>query len=391
MSFNFDTQIDRRGTGCIKWDRREPFGGKEVLPFWIADMDFPSPPGVTEALRNRITHPIYGYTILQDSLLQVVMEWGKNRHRWRTEQKWLLAAPGVVPSISMAILALTEPGDGIIIQPPVYPFFAKCITSNNRQIVENPLKKVNDRYVLDFNDLEKKITPRTKMLILCSPHNPVGRVWTKGELSRLSEICLCHGIMIISDEIHCDLVFSGHKHIPLASLDLASAQNTITLIAPSKTFNLAGTATSFVIISDQVKRERFVKIRDALAVGFGNLFGFIAAEAAYREGEVWLDSLLPYLESNADYLVEYMKKNIPGVTIIKPEGTYLGWLDFQEVIADSGKLQSVLVDQAKVGLSKGVDFGTGGAGCARINFACPRLLLEEGLNRIKNAIIQQSI
>lgn len=387
--YDFDTMIDRKGTNCHKWENMRPFGGKEVLPFWIADMDLAVPPGVIEALNKRTAHPIYGYTMPQDSLFQSIADWNQKRHGWLIEREWMLIANGVVPSISAAILALTEPGDQVIIQPPVYPPFAACITKNKRQIVENPLKVLNGRYVPDFDDLEKKITSKTKCLILCNPHNPVGRVWTREELTRLNEICLRHEVVIISDEIHCDLVFKGHKHTPSASLSEASAQNTITLIAASKTFNLAGTATSFVIIPDHVKRQNFIEITEALAcTKGGNLFGFTATEAAYQTGEKWLDALLTYLEGNAEYLVDYVTQYIPGVKITKPEGTFLGWLDFRQVTDDPATLNNLLIDRARVGLNNGSSFGSVGAGFARINFACPRTLLHEGLTRIETAVKQ---
>lgn len=387
MSFDFDNPVNRRNTGCCKWDDlQQIFGRTDILPLWVADMDFTAPPGVTEALRARLEHPVYGYHTREKSLFESVAEWEKKRHGWHIELEWLMNAPGVVPSISAAILAFTEPGDEIIIQPPVYPPFSACVKSNNRKLVENPLLEVNGRYTPDFDDLEQKITSKTKMLILCSPHNPVGRVWTKDELFKLNEICLRHGILVISDEIHCDLVFPGHRHIPTAALGDAIARNTIAMISPSKTFNIAGTYTSFVVIPDAEKRRKFTQIIDALKIGAGNLFGIIAAEAAYRTGEAWLEELLPYLEGNAEYLVEYVRTNIPEVKVVKPEGTYLGWLDFRAVSNDPAYLQELLLNRAKVGLNDGAAYGQGGACFARINFACSRSLLQEGLVRIEQAI-----
>lgn len=387
MAFDFDTPISRQNTGCCKWDDlQQVFGRTDVLPLWVADMDFSAPPGVTAALKARLEHPVYGYHTREKPLFESVANWEKKRHGWQVELEWLMNAPGVVPSISAAILAFTEPGDEIIIQPPVYPPFSACVKNNNRRLVENPLIEDSGRYTPDLEDLKRKITPRTKLLILCSPHNPVGRVWTRDELLTLNEICLNHGVTVISDEIHCDLAFSGHRHIPTAALGEAIARNTVAMISPSKTFNIAGTYTSFVVIPDAGKRRKFAQTIEALKIGAGNLFGIIAAEAAYRTGEAWLDELLPYLEANAGYLAEYVRQNLPGVKVVKPEGTYLAWLDFRGVSGDPAYLQGLLLNRAKVGLNDGAAYGHGGAGFARLNFACSRSLLQEGLVRIEQAL-----
>lgn len=310
----------------------------------------------------------------------------KARHQWEIDREWILSAPGVVPSINLAIQAFTAPGDEIIIQTPVYPPFFSCIVKNKRQIIENPLINSNGYYEIDFEDLESKITPRTKMLLLCSPHNPVGRVWTKEELLHLSDICLRHNIIILADEIHSDLIFKGHKHIPVASLSPEINQLTITCISPSKTFNIAGLYSSFMITADQEKRDLLCQVMDALDFSKGNLFAVAAVEAAYYEGAAWLDQLLPYLESNAEYAVAYIGKHIPGIKVKKPEGTYLAWLDFRELFQEPALLKEFLIKKARVGLNDGTTFGKQGAGFARLNFACPRSQLNEGLVRIKAAI-----
>lgn len=384
---NFDLSLSRKGTGCVKWDSlKKVFGRDEILPFWVADMDFAVPPGVTEALAARASHPVYGYHTHSPSLFEAVIDWQYNRHGWSVKREWLLSAPGVVPSLSMAILALTEPEDQIIIQPPVYPPFFSCITKNNRQIVENPLVNIDGLYVPDFEDLEKKINPRVKMLVLCSPHNPVGRVWTKAELLRLADICLRHNIIIVSDEIHCDLVYSAYKHLPLSALGADIAQNTVTLISPSKTFNIAGTYTSFAVIPNQSLRAKISRLMDALSIGSGNLFGLVAAEAAYRTGGEWLDELLSYLEKNAGYLVDFIREEIPAINTYLPQGTYLAWLDFANTAIPASELNAFLVHQAGLGLNDGTTFGPQGAGFARFNFACSRALLAEGLTRLKAAV-----
>lgn len=385
--YNFDISISRKGTGCRKWDALDSvFGHNDILPFWIADMDFAAPPGVTDALRAKVDHPIYGYHNRDHSLYQAVIDWQAKRHGWNINPEWVLNAPGVVPSINFAILALTEPGDQIIIQPPVYPPFFSCIKKNNRQVIENPLININGCYVPDFDDLERKMNPKVKMLILCSPHNPVGRVWTQAELSRLTEICLRHNVIIVSDEIHCDLVYQGHKHVPLSVLSPDIAQNTITFISPSKTFNIAGTYTSFAVIPNDTLRRKFAHILSTLHLESGNLFGIAAAEAAYRTGGQWLDELLLYLEDNAKFVTDYLVSKIPGVKTYLPQGTYLAWLDFNETAIPAAELSDFLTHKAKLGLNNGATFGTQGSGFARLNFGCSRSLLAEGLSRLETAI-----
>lgn len=385
--YNFDASISRQGTGCRKWDSLDSvFGYDDILPFWIADMEFAAPPGVTAALKDRIEHPVYGYHTRERSFYQSVIEWESTRHGWNIEPEWVLNAPGVVPSINFAILALTEPGDQIIIQPPVYPPFFSCVTKNKRQVIENPLINRDGCYVPDFEDLERKMNPKVKMLILCSPHNPVGRVWTQDELARLTDICLRHKVIIVADEIHADLVYGGHKHIPLSLLDSDVAQSTITFISPSKTFNIAGTYTSFAVIPNETMRRKFAKLMGALHLESGNLFGITAAEAAYRTGDQWLDELLPYLEGNAQFLTDYIKDNIPGVSTYQPQGTYLAWLDFRQSGIPVSNLTHFLVHNARLGLNDGTTFGTQGTGFARLNFGCTRSLLAEGLSRLETAM-----
>lgn len=385
--YNFDTSLSRKGTGCRKWDSlNSVFGQNDILPFWIADMDFAAPPGVTAALKAKVEHPVYGYHTREQSFYQSAIDWESTRHGWNIKREWVLNTPGVVPSINFAILSLTEPGDQIIIQPPVYPPFFACVTKNNRHLVENPLINQDGHYVPDFDDLERKMNPKVKLLILCSPHNPVGRVWTQDELARLADICLRHNVIIVSDEIHADLVYSGNKHLPLALLGPDVAQSTITFVSPSKTFNIAGTYTSFAIIPNDTMRSKIAQLMDALHLESGNLFGVTAAEAAYRTGSQWLDELLPYLESNAQFLYDFTKDNIPGVKTTKPQGTYLAWLDFRESGIPASKLNSFLVHQAGLGLNDGTTFGTQGTGFARLNFGCTRTLLAEGLFRLETAM-----
>ena len=387
MSENhFHSITERHGTGCRKWDAvTEVFGAADVLPFWIADMDFISPPAVREALIAKAAHGIYGYNTVDPSYIAALQAWLQTRHGWTVEAQHILTAPGVVPSISLAIQAFSSPGDEIIIQPPVYPPFFSCITRNGRVVVENPLMCDKGYYRFDLDDLRQKITPRTRMLILCSPHNPVGRVWTAEELTALADICLEHNLIILADEIHHDLVFSGHRHIPLANLSAAISLSTVTLVAPSKTFNIAGLHSSFIIAADSAKYKTLMSALNALGIGGPHLFAAAAVEAAYAKGAGWLDDLLPYLAENAAVMADYLGKHLPGVRMVKPEGTYLAWLDFREIFASHDELRHFLAKKARVGLNDGLTFGSQGSGFARFNFACPRDLLLAGLERMRTA------
>ncbi|GBG57139.1 aminotransferase [Sporomusaceae bacterium FL31] len=384
---NFDEIVKRYNTESRKWDNiGEVFGDTSVLPLWIADMDFASPPAVLKAIQAKAAHGVFGYPARRTSLHESVMRWAKVRHHWTLKSEWISTAPGVVSSISAAVLALTEPGDSIIIQPPVYPPFFSCVRNNGRKIVENALKNNHGYYEFAFADLEAKIDDTVRMIVLCSPHNPVGRVWREEELCRLADICLKHQIIILADEIHHDLVFSGHKHTPLASLSPEIAHATVTFMAASKTFNVAGLNTSFIITPDPVKRKKINKLLHNLEIGKTTIFGGAAAEAAYTDGEEWLEELLVYLENNADYIVSYAEQHLPGVKVIKPEGTYLAWLDFRDIFSQSDQLSNFLTKEAKVGLNDGLSFGCQGEGFARLNFGCPRSIIQEALQRIERAI-----
>lgn len=388
MAYDFDSICDRRGTGCMKWDELgKRFGDDDILPLWVADMDFAIAPGIAAAVRAKADLPVYGYHTKEESFFQAAIDWQYRRHGWQPERRWLINTPGVVTSLSAAVLALTEPGDRVAIQPPVYPPFFAVVAKNGRQLVENPLRREeNGYYRMDLDDLEAKLKTGVKTLILCSPHNPVGRVWTREELLALGELCLSYGVTVLADEIHSDLILAGHRHIPAASLGSALAANTVTFLSPSKTFNIAGTYTSLVAISDPAKLAKYRAFAEALDISAGNLFGLAAAEAAYRTGEDWLDELLPYLDANAAFLVAYVQEKMPAVKVRKPEGTYLAWLDFRTLFADHEDLKTFLVHEAKVGLNDGLTFGAAGRGFARLNFACPRALLAEGLDRISAAL-----
>lgn len=387
--FDFDKIIPRQGTGSRKWDALENvFGSNEVLPLWIADMDFSSPKAVSNAIIERANHPIYAYNTQEKSLYQSVIEWAKKRHGWEIEEEWILLAPGVVPSISLSIFALSEPGEGIIIQPPVYPPFFASIKDNERKVVENPLLLKNGRYEIDFEDLEQKLAdPNNKLLLLCSPHNPVGRVWSRAELEKVYELCQKYEVDVLADEIHNDLVFQGHKHTVFASLGTPVCKQSVTFMAASKTFNVAGLNFSFIIVPCKRRRGLIQNWITKLHISRNNVFGGIGTEAAYRDGEAWLDALLIYLEKNADILVDFIQTRLPEVKVSKPEGTYLVWLDFRAYFTNDKELQKFLVHTAKVGLNAGRNFGTQGEGFARINIATQRSVLLEALTRIEKALL----
>lgn len=384
---DFDRILNRGGSACAKWDDADAlFGSENLLPMWVADMDFPSPEPVLEALNRRIGHGFFGYPGRQGlQALEPVIGWLLRRHGWRVEPEWLVATAGVVAGIHLAIQTFTEVGDGVIIQPPVYHPFFDCVRNNGRGLLENPLVRVDGRYTFDLDDLEAKARA-AKMLILCSPHNPVGRVWGREELEAVAEIAHRHGLLVISDEIHGDLVFRPHVLTPFATLSSISPDRVITFIAPSKTFNLAGLATSVAIIPDRELRSRFLSKQRALDTCRPNMLGLVALEAAYRHCEPWLEQLLAYLERNARYLAEYARESWPGIYVNIPEGTYLAWLDCRALGVDEETLHGLFFREARVALNRGSQFGNEGRGFMRLNFGTPRRLLDEGLKRITSAL-----
>jgi len=387
MRYNFDHYIERKNTGSYKWDHlEEKFGTKDLIPMWVADMDFPSPTPVIEALKKRAEHGVYGYTIRPSSYYKSIIDWMKKRHHWNIKPEWIEYSPGVVPSVSLAIHAFTRPGDKVIVQPPVYHPFFKAVKNNGRQLVMNKLKYENRRYSMDFDDLKSKFDKRVKMLILCSPHNPVGRVWSREELAKLGKICLENNVIILSDEIHSDLVFKGYKHIPTASISPEIADITLACEAPSKTFNLPGLANSTVISSNLKLLTQFKVSLENLGLEFANTFGIVASETAYRYGEEWLEQLLEYIQGNVNYLTDYFERRIPEIKPVKPEGTYLVWLDCRGLNMDSATLKKFMIEKAKVGFDDGPIFGSGGEGFQRANVACPRSILTKALKRIERAV-----
>jgi len=390
MNYNFDEIIDRTNYHSVKWDELKTHFGdipEDVLPMWIADMEFRSPKPVIEAINKAAEHGIYGYTSRPDSYYQAIIDWMEKRHNWKVKKDWLVFSPGVVPALSFIIRAFTQPGDKVVVQPPVYYPFFRVIENNGCRIVNNPLKLSNRKYFMDYDDLERKVDdPRVKLLILCSPHNPVGRVWQKEELIILGEICLKQNVIIVSDEIHADILFKGYKHAPFASISPAFAHNSITCTAPSKTFNLAGLQTSTIIIPNKKYYKIYNNVLDSLALNENNVFGLVALEAAYRYGEEWLEQLLSYLNGNLEFLMKYFKERIPKIKVIKPEGTYLIWLDCRQLKLNTKDLNNFMIKKVGVALDDGYWFGTEGKGFMRINIACPRSFLEEGLKRIERAV-----
>lgn len=390
MKYNFDEVIERTKYHSVKWDELETTFGdipKDVLPIWIADMEFRSPQPVIEAIKKANEHGIYGYTSRPLSYYQAIIDWVERRHNWKVKKDWIAYSPGVVPALSFIIRAFCQAGDKVVVQPPVYYPFFRVIENNGCHVVNNPLKLSNKKYFIDWEDLERKVDdPRVRLLILCSPHNPVGRVWQKEELIILGEICLKHNIIVVSDEIHADILFEGYKHTPFASISPAFAHNSITCTAPSKTFNLAGLQTSSIIIPNKKYYKIYENILDSLALDENNVFGLVALEAAYRYGEEWLEQLLSYLNENLKFLMKYFKESIPKIKVIKPEGTYLVWLDCRQLGLSTKGLNNLMIKKARVALDDGYWFGAEGKGFMRINIACPRSFLEEGLKRIEKAV-----
>jgi len=388
--WNFDTVIDRINTDSIKWDSaflKEYFKGEDLLPLWVADMDFQSPQPVIDALVKRAKHGIFGYCAeSSEDYLNTVISWFNRRYGWSIEKDWIIYSPGVVPACNYIYQRFSQPGDKIIIQEPVYYPFARGITANGRIVESNQLQLENNYYTINFTELEKQLKdPLSKIFVLCSPHNPVGRVWKKEELKQIGDLCLENEVLVIADEIHCDLIYPGFKHIPFASLSNDFAQNSITTSSGTKTFNLAGLHYSNAIIPNEKLREDFKAQCTINAATIPNVFGGLALQVAYDQCEDWLEALIDYIVENFKYLQDYISDKLPDISIIPPEGTYLAWMDFRDYKLEGKKLQKKLIE-AKVALDSGYIFGAGGDGFERINIGCPRETLHEALVRISNAV-----
>jgi cystathionine beta-lyase len=402
MSNDFNRLISRYGTGSLKWDyhyhdgrrqrwnRTDPgLGSDQVLPLWVADMDFPSPPEVIAAVEERARQGIFGYTDRTPQYDAAVAGWMRRRMGWAVETDWICPAPGVVPAINQMVRTLAPPGGKVIVQPPVYyPFFGS-IRNNGAQIAVNPLKLLAGRYRMDFEDLAAKAAdPAACMVILCSPHNPVGRVWSPQELQRFGAICAANDLLIVADEIHADLMLGSSRFTPLLVADPELADRTLVCTAPSKTFNLAGLHTANILIPEPRLRRRFQSAMTAAGLGGLNPFGATALEAAYTHGEPWLAEVLAYIESNLDLLADFLIRELPDIDLVRPEGTYLAWLDCRRLGLDHLALEHLMLERARVYLDEGYIFGQGGEGFERINLACPRSLLQRALDRIRDAVAQ---
>ena len=383
----FDEVIERRGTNAVKWDGlKTVFGREDVLPMWVADMDFKAPDVVIEAIKQSAEHGVYGYTIVPDSTREAIVNWMKERHNWTIQKEWLLFNHGVVPSIGAAVEALTKPGDAVIVQPPVYNPFFEMIERNARKLVYNELILQDRQYRMDLADLEEKIIQENaKMIVLCSPHNPGGRVWTAEELTAVAELCEKHGLILVSDEIHADLTRVPHKHIPVASLSERYAAFTITLAAPSKTFNLAGLQASALVVPDKAIRTKLQTLFAKQGQFTLNQMGIAGMEAAYRYGHEWLDEVLEYIHGNVQLVKEYADEHIPALSIMEPEGSYLVWVDCRALGLSDKELLELFLNHG-IALGNGAKYGPGGEGFMRINVACPRSTVAETMERMKTAV-----
>ncbi|MCX6228994.1 MAG: PatB family C-S lyase [Bacteroidia bacterium] len=386
--YNFDEIVERRGTDSLKYDMLDTyFGNPNALPLWVADTDFRVPDFIMTAIKKRMDHEVLAYSYRPDSYFQSIIDWLQLRHNWTIEKEMITTSPGVVSAITMLVMALSEPGDKIVVQPPVYfPFFTS-IKGTGRKMVENPLIIKEGRYTFDFENFKKNIDSKTKLLILCSPHNPGGMVWTKAELEELSAICLEHHIFVVSDEIHADVVFSGNKHIPLPLISDKMAMNSAVLMAASKTFNVAGLSAAFVVIPNKKIRLKYEQVLNTVHVHSGNIFGNIATEAALQHGSDWLDQLMVYLEGNLNGVESFISTRLPKVKLMKPEATFLVWLDLKAYGLSEKAMAKRLIDGG-IALNHGSRFGTGGEGYFRLNFGCPRSVLEEGLVLLEKALTQ---
>lgn len=383
MKYDFDKTIDRRATNSYKWDSA-PEG---VLPMWVADMDFRTAPAIIDALQKRVAHGIFGYTRVPDAYYDAVTSWFSRRHGWDIDREWIIYTSGVVPAVSAVIKAMTVPGDKVIVQTPVYNCFFSSIRNNGCEIVSNPLRRTADTYEMDFDALERcAADPRAKVMLLCNPHNPAGRVWTPDELTRLGNICLRNGVTVVADEIHCELVYQGFKYTPFASLSDAFLHRSVTCVSPSKAFNIAGLQIANIVAFDNDLRSRIDKAININEVCDVNPFGVAATIAAYNEGEEWLNQLVDYLHGNYEVMAEFCRRELPEFPITRLEGTYLVWMDCSSLGMPSDALEHALLDDARLWLNAGTMYGAEGEGYMRWNIACPRSVMLNGLNRFLNFV-----
>lgn len=388
MKYDFDTFVDRDNTNSIKWNyAKEYVGVEDVLPMWVADMDFETAPEIKQAIIDRAKHGIYGYTKRSEGYYQSVIDWSQKRFNWKIEKSWITHSSGVVNALFTTLRALTDQNDGVMIQPPVYHPFYRAIETCGCRLVLNPLEIVNGRFVVNLEDFEKKlIEEKVKIFVLCNPHNPTGRVFKMDELTAMGELCIKHNVLVISDEIHADLVYKRHRHIPFASISEEFANNSITCTAPSKTFNLAGLYTSNIIIPNESFMKKYQDSCEKADINSFNIFGAIACEAGYRFGEEWLEQLMDYIESNKNFVTGYIRERLPQLKVFEPEGTYLMWLDCNDLGMTKEQLEQFMVEKARLWVNQGHIFGKEGEGFVRMNLACQRATVIEAMTRLEAAI-----
>lgn len=386
--YNFDEIIDRKGTSCVKYDGlKNAYQGKEnLIPLWVADMDFATPDFIVEALKKRCEHPVFGYTFDDDEYYESIQTWLDYKYHWKTEREWISYIPGIVKGIGLAVQCFTQPGDKVIIQPPVYHPFRLVPTRMGREVVYNPLKLEDGVYKMDFEQLESLIDKDCKMLILSNPHNPGGVVWEKKALVKLAQICSAHGILVISDEIHAEMTYPQFRHHPFATVSEEAAACSVTFMAPSKTFNIAGIVSSYALVPDSRIREKFYSFLEAGELNAGTIFAFTATKAAYTYGAEWLQQMRSYVIENVNFVDEYLKKNIPQIKVYRPQASFLVWLDCRELKLTQPELVQLFEDKAGLALNDGTMFGKEGEGFMRLNIGCPRSILNQALELLKKAI-----
>lgn len=386
--YNFDEIIDRKGTSCVKYDGlKNAYQGKEnLIPLWVADMDFATPDFIVEALKKRCEHPVFGYTFDDDEYYESIQTWLDYKYHWKTEREWISYIPGIVKGIGLAVQCFTQPGDKVIIQPPVYHPFRLVPTRMGREVVYNPLKLEDGIYKMDFEQLESLIDKDCKMLILSNPHNPGGVVWEKEALVKLAQICSAHGILVISDEIHAEMTYPQFRHHPFATVSEEAAACSVTFMAPSKTFNIAGIVSSYALVPDSRIREKFYSFLEAGELNAGTIFAFTATKAAYTYGAEWLQQMRSYVIENVNFVDEYLKKNIPQIKVYRPQASFLVWLDCRELKLTQPELVQLFEDKAGLALNDGTMFGKEGEGFMRLNIGCPRSILNQALDSLKKAI-----
>lgn len=387
--FDFDKPVERRGTGALKYDAlSERFGRADLIPLWVADMDFETPPFITQAIQERLAHSLYGYTVEPPAYWESVIKWTAKLHDWQVKKEWLSFIPGIVKGIGFVINVFTKPDEKVIIQSPVYHLFRMTIEANHRTVVDNPLR-LNEQtrtYEMDLEHLESIIDERCRLLILCNPHNPVGITWDKATLIRLAEICARKGVLVISDEIHADMALWDNRHVPFATVSTAAEQNSVTFCAPTKTFNMAGIVSSYAIVPNEAIRQKFFSWLQANELHEPTLFAPIATIAAYTQGEAWRKAMLHYVEENIRFVTEYLRENLPQITVFRPQASFLLWLDCRALNLEQTELVHLFVHQARLALNDGAMFGDNGKGFMRMNMGCPRHTLQQALEQLRQAV-----